>query len=444
VARRKNQVFGKTARIWLVGLLLALAAVTAVAQQSGTTQYFYDDNGRLYAVVAPNGETAVYEYDAAGNILAIRRLPAGALNLFSFSPHEGVPGDQVTFLGSGFVAGQTTVFFNGTTAQIVESTPTRIVAIVPDGATTGPITISTPSGSITTVPFVIRGMKVTPASARIYFGDTLQLTATVYSQVLSPAVRWSVAGIDGGNATVGTISGEGFYTPPSRAGTFTVRATLIEDATIFAESQIEVRDPNDLQAVFTAVSVRRGLENGGGAIASAVSVRRGVTNDRGAISSPISVLYGSQGKMDNTQSKGVSVRYGLSNGSAAVSSAVSVRRVSVNDAVAYSTGVSISNAPNITDILPATAKRGTTVNISVTGNNLMNVTGLTFINPETGALVTNITVTNIAVNADGTGLTADLSVLSTTILAKLVVVARTSELGSLTTDTGKNTILIVQ
>lgn len=463
MTQRKNQVLGKTARIWLAGLLLLLVCIISTsAQQGGTTQYFYDDNGRLYAVVAPNGETAIYEYDATGNILAIRRLPAGTLTLFSFNPHEGVPGDRVTFLGSGFATGQTTVFFNGMTAQVLESSATHVIAVVPDGATTGPITLTTPGGSITTsIPFTIRGMKVTPSAARLYLGDTLQLTSTVYSQVLSPAVRWSVGSVDGGNSIVGTVTATGFYTSPQRVGTFIVRATLIEDPTIFAESQIEVRDPNNLQSVFSAVSVRRGLPNGGGASAQAVSVRKGATigsnpvapavsvrkglvNGGNAISRPISVLYGSQSKIDNPQSKGVSVRYGLSNGSTAVSKAVSVRRVALNDGNAYSGAVSVSNAPHIAGISPASVRRGATVSITVAGSNLTNVTGLTFINVETGALITNIVVTNITVSSDGTSLTATLSVPTVAGLAKLVVVARTTDQGSLTTDTGNNTILIVQ
>src|SRR6266852_3631004 len=71
------------------------------AQQGGTTTYVYDDNGRLHAVIAPSGEAVVYEYDAAGNITEIRRLAADSLSILSFSPHEGLPGDPVTFTGTG-------------------------------------------------------------------------------------------------------------------------------------------------------------------------------------------------------------------------------------------------------------------------------------------------------------------------------------------------------
>src|SRR5258708_12480309 len=39
------------------------------------------------------------------------------------------------------------------------------------------------------------------------------------------AVTWSVDGVVGGNATVGTISPSGLYTPPATAGTHRVTAT---------------------------------------------------------------------------------------------------------------------------------------------------------------------------------------------------------------------------
>jgi hypothetical protein len=54
------------------------------------------------------------------------------------------------------------------------------------------------------------------------------VTATAQAQQFTASVAgvtWSVDGITGGNATVGTISASGLYTPPANAGTHTVTAT---------------------------------------------------------------------------------------------------------------------------------------------------------------------------------------------------------------------------
>jgi IPT/TIG domain-containing protein len=61
---------------------------------------------------------------------------------------------------------------------------------------------------------------VTPATAQIRIGEAQQFSAAfsglpVRLGIENPDVTWSVNGIPGGNATVGTISAEGLYTPPA-------------------------------------------------------------------------------------------------------------------------------------------------------------------------------------------------------------------------------------
>jgi hypothetical protein len=55
-------------------------------------------------------------------------------------------------------------------------------------------------------------------------------------------VTWSVDGMDGGSASVGTISGSGLYAPPASAGTHDIRATSIADTTKSASATIAVTD----------------------------------------------------------------------------------------------------------------------------------------------------------------------------------------------------------
>jgi IPT/TIG domain len=68
--------------------------------------------------------------------------------IFSKTPASGPPGTQVTILGRN-LAHATQVAFNGTPATIVTNASTYLIAIVPPGATSGRIAITTPAGTAT-------------------------------------------------------------------------------------------------------------------------------------------------------------------------------------------------------------------------------------------------------------------------------------------------------
>lgn len=117
---------------------------------AGPVSYAYDESGRLMAVIGPT-ETAIYTYDAAGNLQSISRQSSAQISIFNFTPGRGATGTEVTITGTGFSAtpAQNAVTFNGAPATVISSTPTRIVTSVPSGATTGPIAVNAPSGSAT-------------------------------------------------------------------------------------------------------------------------------------------------------------------------------------------------------------------------------------------------------------------------------------------------------
>jgi len=119
---------------------------------SNPIKYVYDELGRVQAVVDPSGDTATYKYDAMGNILSITRGNSSQLSIISFTPQKGVVGTSVTINGTGFGAtsGQNSVNFNGVSATVISATTTQIVATVPAAATTGPITVTAPGGSVST------------------------------------------------------------------------------------------------------------------------------------------------------------------------------------------------------------------------------------------------------------------------------------------------------
>jgi YD repeat-containing protein len=135
----------------LVALILGavLACFSLVSAQ--TIIYVYDELGRLVGIIDPSQGTAVYQYDSVGNITAILRYAANAVVLIEFTPNRGPVNTTVTLSGTGFstTPSQNTVKFNGITATVTSSTATSIVTKVPTGATTGPISVTTPTGSAT-------------------------------------------------------------------------------------------------------------------------------------------------------------------------------------------------------------------------------------------------------------------------------------------------------
>lgn len=425
---KKRTLRPVAALVFAVACLLAPAAVSA--RQGGSTQYVYDDNGRLQAVILPSGEAAVYEYDAAGNVTAIRRLTADTLSILTFSPREGIAGDLVSFVGTGFGAGVTGVSFNGAAAQVVSASPTRVVATVPAAATTGPVTITTPRGSVTTSrPFTVRGVRVIPTTARLLFGEGIQFTAIVAASLTDQNVTWSVNGIPGGNTTVGIISPGGFYTAPNlEAPLLIVRATSVADPTLYGEAQVTVRDPASLEQLFApGISVQYGLT--ASTIVTAVQ--------------PVSVRHGGDSGINAALSQGVSVQHGLTSGTTATTLApISVRYGSQTGLdSAQSPNVAVTTGPAIVSVTPASVARNTTVTLTITGANFNGATGIKFFDLS-GTADTNLTVTNLAASADGSTLTATLAVGSSASSGQHVVVVTAANGASPYINIGPNVISV--
>jgi YD repeat-containing protein len=427
----------------LLIIVFIVSVLSAGAQQGGTTTYVYDDNGRLHAVISPSGEAAVYEYDAAGNITAIRRLAADSLAILAFSPHEGLPGDQVTFTGVGFGGGVTDVSFNGAPATIISVSPSRVVATVPQLATTGLVTITTQTGSVSTAtPFTIAGLRITPTFAALHFGDSIQFTAEVLPATLDQNVQWSVEGTNGGNSNVGVISAAGVYTAPNtRFSSLTIRATSIANSERFADAQVRVSDPNDVQSVFAqVVSVQRGANVGTAALARQVAVQRGISGDsQSALSKSISVQHGDLANPGGALSRGVSVQRGISGQASALAQPLSVQYETGTLQYFALTAVSATPGPYIQNITPSNIIRGTTVTLTVNGVGLSGTTALRFI-LSTGLSDTNISVSNIVVSGDGSSLTANVTVSAGAALGTRTVFIATPNGDSITVNLGINII----
>ncbi|MFN0086209.1 MAG: IPT/TIG domain-containing protein [Blastocatellia bacterium] len=448
-----------------------LAGPFALAQQGGATRYVYDDNGRLRAVIAPNGEANIYEYDPAGNITAIRRNAAGTLEILDFSPREGVPGTQVKIVGTGLGGGVSAVTFNGAAAQIVSANAPVVVVTVPSGATTGPIHVATSGGgAMTAQPFIVRGISVSPSAITVLSEETVQFSAAIFVSG-DQAVIWSVDGLEGGNSAVGTVSVAGLYTAPrlfpdQPTRIFRVRATSASEGGVYGEALANVKNREFIRPAFAqGVVVRNGsppnvtMIHGGG-----VSVRNGILSNNSLIhfggvsvrngnpsnttpihSVGVSVRNGNPSNTTSIHSVGVAVRNGNpSNAASIYGVGVAVRNGNPSNAALISSGpVSVTAGPAISAIAPVQISRGTAVNITISGSNLTGAVSVGLLVIASAAIDTNIAVSNINVNGAGNSLTATLTISGAAAPGRRVVIVTTSGGSSPMTDVGSNTIEII-
>jgi hypothetical protein len=107
---------------------------------------FQEPNGNLY------GSVAFYGDQTDG---AIYSFSNGLNPLVQTNPTMGKVGRSVLILGNG-LTGSTSVTFNGVAAEFTVESDTYIKAVVPKGATTGTVSVVTPSGTLNSNPqFVV-------------------------------------------------------------------------------------------------------------------------------------------------------------------------------------------------------------------------------------------------------------------------------------------------
>lgn len=390
--------------ILLVTLLLSLTETKPLHAQGGAAQYFYDANGRLAGVIAPDGSAAVYHYDAAGNLTSIEQIGPGGFSILSVSPQVGTIGDQVTLTGVGLDT-SSSVSFNGTPAAIISSAPGSLVTAVPQGATSGLITLSGPRGSATSPAAftVVARIDLSPSTIAILPGESVSFSATVVG-TSNQQVTWAVNGITGGNSSIGTISAAGFYRSPNinNGLEVTISATSQADIAVSSNADVRILDPNTTSEIRTpSLTVSLGASSPFIAQTPLLAVLKG--NILGIESAPLAVAVGEP-------------------------LAISSRPVST------------TTGPVITAVSPATLSRGTNVTVTITGQNLGGATAVSFNTPS--GVERNITASNISVSSNGATLTFTAAVGASAAAGSDVVIVTTANGQSQVVSTGVNTVTI--
>ena len=197
------------------------AATAAVSGLSGSTTY------DVYVVAedgVPNLQTAPVK------VTVTTTTPVSAPTISSFTPDNGVVGTSVTITGTNFT-NAATVSFNGTAATTVNFVSgTELTALVPTGATTGTISVTTAGGTATSAAsFTVNNPAPTLTSispnTRVAGSGSFTLTATGTGFVNSSVVNFNGAAL---TTTFGSSTSLTATVPASAiatAGTYDVTVT---------------------------------------------------------------------------------------------------------------------------------------------------------------------------------------------------------------------------
>jgi hypothetical protein len=143
-----------------------------------------------------------------------------APTLTSFTPTSGPVSTPVTLTGTNFT-GATSVKFNGTSATFTVNSATSISTSVPAGATSGPISVTTPGGTATSASSFIVGTVTTPPTINSFTAAPSTILAGA-----SSTLSWTVSGASSLSISgIGTVSGSSVNVTPAVTTTYTLTAS---------------------------------------------------------------------------------------------------------------------------------------------------------------------------------------------------------------------------
>ena len=197
--------------------------------------------------------------------------PAPVVNSLSPATVNAGSGDtSVTVTGTGFTP-QSTVELGGAALATLYVNPTVLTAEVPAaqlanaGSLAVVVTTSAPGGgtssALTLAVLVV--VAVNPPAPTVIVGQTQQFTATVTGST-NQGATWSVNGVAGGNATLGTISNTGLYTAPAVPpipNTLTVTAASVAAPSQSGTATVTIVNPAPVVSTISPATINAGSGN---------------------------------------------------------------------------------------------------------------------------------------------------------------------------------------
>ncbi len=281
-----------------------LLGATAVTINSISASFIPPTNNTTLVVTVPASATTgpIRVYAPAGSSTSSGSFVVQP-TVSGFSPNFGWPGTNVIVTGANFNVGTPTVRFNGATSLSVSGVGfSQLTAVVPSGATTGPISVTTTDGSDTNANTFYLPPSISSISPNTtLLGSRVTLTGQNILSVTGvgfngvPAAGFNVtnnttvgatapAGVTTGPVSVswlgGSVSGATYYAPPvitsfapthglpgtsvTIYGTNLLGATLVEigatsaNTTSVANGQIVFTVPNGAQTAPITVGAPAG------------------------------------------------------------------------------------------------------------------------------------------------------------------------------------------
>ncbi len=159
---------------------------------------------------------------------------------------------QIVVSGSAFVYGAQ-IYWNGAPVPTTYMSGTQLVAVITENTPgTYPVTVVNPdpgSASSQRVNALVQPgqvvIKLQPTETSVRVNNTITITPTVTGSQ-DTALTWTVNGIPGGNATIGTINPQGVYTAPAvvpNPNLVVVQATSVDNPNAVTIVNVQVLNP---------------------------------------------------------------------------------------------------------------------------------------------------------------------------------------------------------